>query len=372
LWNRCLSNNGLIQFLWKTDVSRNRGHTGILNGGSEFVYVAKATNNPADNEHYSLISIRKHKIARPIYGIHRHAGLDNITRSALALRAGISLRFLAQLEGGEGNIAYLRLRRVAQALGTAGTIGARAVAKAAPDGYTLMVGHSGLFAMAPGLYGSAAGFDPRKDFAPIGGIASYQQVLVVNPSLPVRTLADLLALARKEPGSITYATAGIGSGSHVSTELFTAMANVKLTHVPYRGSGPAVSDLVGGHVAMGITTIPPAISQIRSGLLRAIAVTGDTRLAILPDLPTIAESGVPGYVAVIHYSMVAPAGTPRAIVERLNTELRAALNQADVRARIADEGGDVLVGTPESLAADIDQEETKWGALVRKLGLRAE
>jgi tripartite-type tricarboxylate transporter receptor subunit TctC len=256
--------------------------------------------------------------------------------------------------------------------GAAGTIGARAVAKAAPDGYTLMVGHSGLFAMAPGLYGSAAGFDPRKDFAPISGIASYQQVLVVNPSMPVRTLADLLMLAKKEPGKITYATAGIGSGSHVSTELFTAMANVKLTHVPYRGSGPAVSDLVGGHVAMGITTIPPAISQIRSGLLRAIAVTGDTRLAILPELPTISEAGLPGYVAVIHYSMVAPAGTPHAIVERLNTELRAALNQPDVRARIADEGGDVLVGTPESLAADIDQEETKWGALVRKLGLRAE
>ena len=256
--------------------------------------------------------------------------------------------------------------------GAAGTIGARAVAKAAPDGYTLMVGHSGLFAMAPGLYGNNAGYDPRKDFAPISGIASYQQVLVVNPSMPVRTLADLLLLAKKEPGKITYATAGIGSGSHVSTELFTAMANVKLTHVPYRGSGPAVSDLVGGHVAMGITTIPPAISQIRSGLLRAIAVTGDTRLAILPDLPTISEAGVPDYVAVIHYSMVAPAGTPHAIVERLNTELRAALNQADVRARIADEGGDVLVGTPESLAADIDQEETKWGALVRKLGLRAE
>src|SRR5262245_52537749 len=132
--------------------------------------------------------------------------------------------------------------------GAAGTIGARAVAKAAPDGYTLMVGHSGLFAMAPGLYGNAAGFDPRKDFAPISGIASYQQVLVVHPSLPVRTLGDLLTMAKRQPGKVTYATAGIGSGSHVSTELFTAMANVKLTHVPYRGSGPAVADLVGGHV----------------------------------------------------------------------------------------------------------------------------
>ena len=122
--------------------------------------------------------------------------------------------------------------------GAAGTLGARAVAKAAPDGYTLMVGHSGLFAVAPGLYGNA-GFDPRKDFAPVGLIASFQQILVVHPSLPVHNVKDLLALARKEPGKITYATAGIGSGSHISTELFTAMADIKLTHVPYRGSGPA-------------------------------------------------------------------------------------------------------------------------------------
>src|SRR5215470_14451973 len=220
--------------------------------------------------------------------------------------------------------------------GAAGTIGTRAVAKSLPDGHTLMVGHSGVFGVAPSLYGSNAGYDPRKDFAPIGLIASFQQILVVHPSLPVRSVKDLLALARKEPGKITYATAGIGSGSHVSTELFNAMADIKLTHIPYRGSGPAQSDLIAGHVPFAITTVPPAIAQIRSGLLRAIAVTGDTRLAILPDVPTVAESGVPGYVAVIHYGMVAPAGTP------------------------------------EQQAADIDTEETKWGALVRKLGLRAE
>jgi tripartite-type tricarboxylate transporter receptor subunit TctC len=256
--------------------------------------------------------------------------------------------------------------------GAAGTIGARAVAKAAPDGYTLMVGHSGLFAMAPGLYGAAAGFDPRKDFAAVGLMASYQQVLVVNPSFPARTLADVLALAKKDPGKITYATAGIGSGSHVSTELFVAMAGIKLVHVPYRGSGPAMSDLVGGHVNIAITTIPPSISQIRSGLLRPIAVTGASRLSILPDVPTIAESGVPGYEAVIKYGMVAPAGTPRPILERLNAELNAALKSEDVRARILDEGGDALSGTPEQQATDIDAEETKWGAVVRKLGLKPE
>jgi len=256
--------------------------------------------------------------------------------------------------------------------GAAGTIGARAIAKATPDGYTLMVGHSGLFAMAPGLYGSNAGYDPRKDFAPIGLIASYQQILVVHPSLPVRSIADLIALAKKEPGKITYATAGVGSGSHISTELLTSMAGIKLTHVPYRGSGAVQGDLVGGHVAMAIQTVPPVIAQIRSGQVRAIAVTGAARSPIFPDLPTVAEAGVPGYEAVIHYGMVAPAGTPRSIVARLNAELRAALNTDDVRARIADEGGESLAGTPEQQAADIDQEETKWGALVRKLGLRAE
>ena len=255
--------------------------------------------------------------------------------------------------------------------GAAGTIGARAVAKAPADGYTLMVGHSGVFGVAPSLYANA-GYDPRKDFAPVGLIASFQQILVVHPSLPARSVAELIALARKEPGKITYASAGIGSGAHVSTELFTAMAGIKLTHAPYRGSGPAQSDLIGGHVAMTITTIPPAIAQVRSGVLRALAVTGEARSPVLPDLPTIAEFGVPGYVAVIHYGLVAPAGTPRTIVERLNAELTAALASADVRTRIADEGGDPLPGTPEQQAADIDEEETKWSALVRKLGLRVE
>src|SRR5215475_1962069 len=284
--------------------------------------------------------------------------------------------------GGNDIMARLLAQHMGRALGqqfvidnrggAAGTLGARAAAKATPDGYTLMVGHSGVFGVAPSLYGNNAGYDPRKDFAPIGLIASFQQILVVHPSLPVRSVKDLLALARKDPGKITYATAGIGSGSHVSTELFASMADVKLTHIPYRGSGAAQGDLIAGHVPMSITTVPPAIAQIRSGLLRAIAVTGDSRLPILPDVPTVTESGVPGYVAVIHYSMVAPAGTPRAIVTRLNAELNAALESDDVRARIGEVGGDALAGTPESLAADIDSEETKWGALVRKLGLKPE
>ena len=197
--------------------------------------------------------------------------------------------------GGNDVLARLLAQRMGAALGqqfvienrpgAGGTLGARAVAKAPSDGYTLMVGHSGVFGIAPSLYANP-GYDPRKDFAPIGLIGSYQQVLVVHPSLPVRTVADLIALAKKEPGRITYATAGIGSGSHLSTELFAAMADVKLTHVPYRGTGAMQADLAGGHVAMSITTLPSVISAVRGSLLRAVAVTDAVRSPMLPELPT--------------------------------------------------------------------------------------
>jgi tripartite-type tricarboxylate transporter receptor subunit TctC len=283
--------------------------------------------------------------------------------------------------GGNDILARLLAQHMGQALGqqfvienragAGGTIGARAVAKAPPDGHTLMVGHSGVFAIAPALYADP-GYDPQRDFTPIGLIASYQQVLVSHPSLPARSIAELIALARKAPGKITYATAGVGSGSHVSTELFAMMADVKLTHVPYRGTGAMQGDLVGGHVDMAISTFPSVFGQIRSGLLRTIAVTGEARSPIFPDVPTIAESGVPHYAAVIHYGMVAPAGISRAIADRLNAELRAALGSEDVRARIAEEGGESLPGTPDQQAMDLAEEEAKWGALVRKLGIRSE
>ena len=283
--------------------------------------------------------------------------------------------------GGNDILARLIAQHMGQALGqqfvienragAGGTIGARAVAKAPPDGQTLMVGHSGVFGVAPALYADP-GYEPRRDFAPIGLIASYQQILVAHPSLPVHNVADLIALARRQPGKITYASAGVGSGSHVSTELFAVMADIKLTHIPYRGTGAMQGDLVGGHVDMAISTFPSVFGQIRSGLLRTIAVTGEARSSIFPDVPTVAESGVPGYAAVIHYGMVAPAGINRAIADRLNAELRAALASADVRARIVEEGGEPLPGTPDQQAKDMEEEEAKWGALVRKLGIKAE
>ncbi len=283
--------------------------------------------------------------------------------------------------GGNDILARLLGQRMAASLGqqfvvenrpgAGGTTGARSAAKAPPDGYTLMVGHSGIFGIAPSLY-ATAGYDPRKDFSAVGLIGSFQQVLVVNPSVPVHTLADVIADAKREPGKLTYASAGIGSGSHLSAALFTAMAGIKLTHVPYRGTGATLTDLIAGRVDMMITTLPSVIGAVRSGQLRGIAVTGERRSPLFPDLPTFAEAGVPGYVAVIHYGMVAPAGLDPAIGEKLNGALNAALTDPQVRARIADEGGEPLPATRDQQMRDIDAEETKWGALVRKLGLKVE
>src|SRR5262249_52473329 len=222
--------------------------------------------------------------------------------------------------------------------GAAGTIGTRAVARAAADGYTLMVGHSGVFGVAPSLYANP-GYDPRKDFAPIGLIGSFQQILVVHPALPIKTVADLIAIAKREPGRLSYASAGIGSGSHLSTELFAAMAGIRLTHVPFRGTGATLTDLIAGRVDMMIPTLPSVIGAVRAGQLRPVAVTGEARSPLFPELPTFVEAGVPGYVAVIHYGMVAPAGLPAAIGDKLNGALNAALADAQIRARTADEGG---------------------------------
>jgi tripartite-type tricarboxylate transporter receptor subunit TctC len=255
--------------------------------------------------------------------------------------------------------------------GAGGTIGARYVAKSAADGYTLLLGYTGTLAIGPSLYANA-GFEPRKDFAAIGRIGSAPTMLVLHPSLPVHSVAELIAYAREHPGEINYGSAGIGTVGHLAGELFATTAGLKLTHVPYKGTGPAITDLLGGHIPMMFTPIPTAHGQAESGLLRALAVTSARRSSLLPDLPTVAESGLPGYEAALRYGLVAPGGTPRAIVERLNKELRLALAAEDVRQRLATDGTEVLPSTPEEYAADIDREETSWSKVVNALGLKGE
>jgi tripartite-type tricarboxylate transporter receptor subunit TctC len=234
-----------------------------------------------------------------------------------------------------------------------------------------MLAHTGTIAINPSLFANP-GFDPRKDFAPIGLVASMAMVLVAHPSFPARTAQDVIALAKKEPGKLNLGSSPVGTGSYMSAELFKAISGSPVTIVPYRGTAPLLNDLLGGHVPVAFAVIPPAYGNIQSGSLRPLAVTSPTRTGLLPDVPTFAESGLPEFEAVLRYGVVAPAGTPRPIVERLNKELRAALTSADVRERIAADGGDPLSSTPEEYAADIDREETKWSALVRKLGLKVE
>ena len=254
--------------------------------------------------------------------------------------------------------------------GAGGSIGTRQVAKSAPDGYTLGLGGTGTLAIDPTLYPNA-GYDPRKDFAPVGLIATSPLIILVNPSLPAHNVQELIALAKAQPGKLNYASAGRGSGIHLGTVLFALTAGIELTHVPYRGTGPALTDLLGGHVAIYFSSLPSAVGLVMDGKLRALGVTGLKRSAIFPDVPTVAEQGLPGFEAVLHYGIVAPAGTPRPIVDKLNAALRAALNSDEVHRRIATEGAEPLPTTPDEYAADIDREETKWSALVKKSGAKA-
>src|SRR5215467_10335839 len=255
--------------------------------------------------------------------------------------------------------------------GGGGTVGTRAVTKAEPDGYTLMLAHTGTISINPSLYANA-GYDPRKDFTPIGLIASMPVALVSHPSFPARTVADVIAIARREPGKLNFGTSAIGTGGYLTAEYFKSVAGLDMTIVPYRGTAPLMNDLIGGHVPVSFGVLPPAIGNIQSGSLRAIAVTGTHRFSLLPDVPTASESGLPGFDAVLHYGLIAPAGTPRPIVERLNKELRALAETDQVKQRIQAEGGDAMTSTPEEYAKDIDKEETKWSTLIRKLNLKVE
>ena len=283
--------------------------------------------------------------------------------------------------GGVDAMARLMAEKLSVALGQqvivdnraggSGLVGTRAVAKSAPDGYTLFLGHTGSLSINPSLYANA-GFDPRKDFAPIGLVASMPVALIAHPSFPAKSVADVIALAKKDPGKLNLGSSAVGTGSYLCAELFKAVAGVDMAIIPYKGTAPLMNDLLGGHVPVAFGVLPPALGNLQAGTLRAIAVTSGTRFSLLPNVPTVAESGLPGFEAVLHYGLLAPAGTPQAIIERLNKEVRAVVALDDVKKRIHSEGGDPLTSTPEEYAADIDREETKWAALIKKLNLKVE
>jgi tripartite-type tricarboxylate transporter receptor subunit TctC len=255
--------------------------------------------------------------------------------------------------------------------GAGGVIGMRDVARAAPDGHTLALAHTGTTSINPTLYASP-GYDPRKDFTPIGLISSTPVVLMAHPSFPANTIAEVIALAKKDPGKLNIGTPPAGTGAYLAGELFKASAGIDVTLVQYKGTAPLTNDLLGGHVPIAFNVMAPAMGNLQAGTLRAIAVAGPVRSSLLPDVPTASESGLPGFEAMLHYGLLAPAGTPKPIIERLNKELRTLVALDDVKQRIFADGGDPLTSTPEEYRQDIDREEAKWSALIRKLNLKVE
>ena len=254
--------------------------------------------------------------------------------------------------------------------GAGGNIGMEIVARAPADGYTLVITVVGTWAVNPYLY--KLPYDVQKDFAPVVHVATTPGVLVIHPALPVRTVRELVTLARKRPGELAYGTAGLGSFTHISAELFAVMTGIRMTHVPYKGSGPATADLVGGHIQLSFSSAVPAMPQIQSGRLRAIATTGSKRLAVLPDLPTVAEAGVTGYESSTWTAMAAPARTPLQVIERLNREVNAVLQMPDIQERSAAMGSVITGGTPEWFQDYLKSELAKYGKLVKQAGIKPE
>ena len=255
--------------------------------------------------------------------------------------------------------------------GAGGTVGTKFAAKSDPDGYTLLLGYTGTLAIGPSLYKNV-GYDPRKDFAPIGMIGNAPSALVVHPSFPVKSVAELIAYAKANPGKVNFGSAGVGSVNHITGEYFARSAGITLVHIPYKGTGPALTDLLGGHIPMALAPIPAVHANVTAGMLRALAVTGNARSGLLPDVPTIAETGLTGFEASLYYGLVAPAGTPRPIIDKLNVELRAALASDEVRKQLAQDGTEATPCTPEDYADFIDKDERKWSELVKASGVEQE
>ena len=255
--------------------------------------------------------------------------------------------------------------------GAAGNIGSDLVAKSAPDGYTLLMGTVGTHAINPSLY-SKMPYDHVKDFVPVVLVAGVPNVLVVNPALPVNSVADLIKLAKDKPGQINFASSGSGTSIHLSGELFKTMAGVDMTHVPYKGSSPALIDLIGGQVQLMFDNLPSALPQIKAGKLRAIAVTSMKRAPVLPDIPTINESGLPGFEASSWFGVLAPAGTPPSIVAKINAEVNKWLQSADAREKLLGQGAEAAGGSPEQFANYIRAESEKWAKVVKASGAKVD
>ena len=252
--------------------------------------------------------------------------------------------------------------------GAGGVIGAEIVANAAPDGYTLMISHSGPLAIEP-LMQAKPRYDPIRDFAPISLVAATPYLLLVHPNVPAKSVTELVKLAKAQPGKLNFASGGPGTGIHMAAELLNVAAGIQVAHVPYKGASPGMTALISGEVAMMFNGLPSALPQVKAGRLRALAVAGAKRTSLLPDLPTIAESGIV-YDTSGWYGLVAPRGTPPAIVAVLQRNLAKALAMPDMQKRLADLGIDPIGSTPEELARFLKEEQAKWSKVVKAVGIK--
>ena len=255
--------------------------------------------------------------------------------------------------------------------GAGGNIGAELVAKSSPDGYTLLMGTVGTHAINPGLYPKLP-YDHVKDFAPVILVAGVPNVLVINPALPVNSVQELIAYAKANPGKLNFASSGNGTSIHLSAELFKTMAGVQMTHVPYKGSAPALQDLVGGQVQLMFDNLPSSLALIKGGKLKALAVTSSARAAALPDVPTIAESGLPGFEASSWFGLLAPAGTPPPVIAKLNGEIAKWLATPEAKEKLLAQGANAAGGTPEDFAQFINAETAKWQKVVKESGAKVD
>jgi tripartite-type tricarboxylate transporter receptor subunit TctC len=255
--------------------------------------------------------------------------------------------------------------------GAGGMIGVDYVAKSVPDGHTLVIGALGPLAMNPALYPKTP-FDPVKDFAAVSLLATGPVVIAVHPSIPAHDIKELVEFARKRPGQLNFGSPGVGSSPHLTGELFKLITKTNIVHVPYKGNAEAITDLIGGQLSMVFTGVPPVVPLAKAGKVRLLATTGKERMANLPDVPTIKEAGITGADVLIWYGVVAPAGTPKDVIVRLNRVIVKAMNTPDVRDKFAQQGVDPAASTPEEFAEFIRTEVSRWGKVIRTAGIKLE
>lgn len=255
--------------------------------------------------------------------------------------------------------------------GAGGVVGSEIVASAAPDGYTLIIGNAGSHGINAAVY-THLSYDIQRDFAPVSQVAVSPNVLVVNPAVPAKNVSEFIAYAKSKPGALSYASGGNGSSAHMSMELFKSMAGLDIVHVPYKGSSPALTDVISGQVVGMFVNLPPAVPLIKAGKVRALAVTTRARTPLLPDVPTVAESGVPGFETVAWFGILAPAATPKPIVDRLSQEIARIVQTPDMRERLLALGAEPVGSTPEAFAAVIDRDIAKWKPLAKSVGIKVD